>query len=322
MRNISLDILKVVLAIFVFSIHIQLFAKSLPVTGYLLTDGIFRLAVPLFIVINGFFLARIIGTDKVNGFLKKLLTLYILWMLIYAKYWFDINNIPRTLITAVFGCFQLWYIPAVFLSTLMLNRLYQHSGRFFAVLCSGLFIIGLVVQAYVNATSTGLSLADKLFRLFYYRNFLFDGFPFLCLGYFTGKHIERIKMTLPARGPLFLIAAVMLVLLIGESCLYLSTFGLDSSNDLLIMTVPLSVLIFLIFSFVINIQGSSRAIASFSSAFFFSHLLCIFIAKDILLYLGDTQLNYHVVLSLALSAVVSLILVRIKSRYPRMPLVV
>lgn len=321
MRNISLDILKVVLAFFVFGIHIQLLAQSHPLIGYYLTDGLFRLAVPVFIIINGFFLARVVGTEKLAGFIRRLLVLYALWMLIYAPWWVDVHHLLRTLITALFGCYHLWYLPAVILSALMLNVVHKWPPAAGIALALMLFAGGLILQARVDLTSAGLAFEDKLFRLSLYRNFLFDGFPFLYAGFLIGKHVKSISRRLARGGPLIAILPGLFGLLIGESYLNFRLFGPQASNDLMMASIPLGGLLFLIFTMKINIQGNSRSIATFSGAFYFSHLLCIIECRKLLLLFGDGALKYHLPLSFTCAVILSLALVKLKSRYPALALI-
>ena len=321
MRNISLDILKVVLAFFVFGIHIQLLAKSHPVIGYYLTDGLFRLAVPLFIIINGFFLARAVGTAKLTTFIGRLLVLYALWMLIYAPWWIDVHHLPRTLIIALFGCYHLWYLPAVILSALMLSVVHKWAASAGMTLALLLFVSGLILQAWVNQTSAGLAFEDKLFRLAIYRNFLFDGFPFLYAGFLLGKHVKSVNRWVARGGPLIALLLLLFGLLIAESYLNFRLFGPQASNDLLLASIPLGVLLFLIFTMKINIQGESRSIATFSGAFYFSHLLCIIECRKLLLHFGGGALKYHLPLSFTCAVIISLALVKLKLRYPALALI-
>lgn len=321
MRNISLDILKVILAFFVFGIHIQLLAQRDPIVGYYLTDGLFRLAVPIFIIINGFYLARAFGTEKLRSVLGRLFILYALWMLIYAPWWVDLRHPLRTLVTALFGCYQLWYLPAVFFSALMLNVIHRWKTAAAAGLALVLFAAGLILQAWVNLTSAGLPFEEKLFRLCIYRNFLFDGFPFLYAGFLLSRHAEGVRRLLAHGGAVSAALLALFTLLVGESYLNFRLFGISASNDLLIASLPLGALLFSLFALKISVESRSRVLASFSGAFYFSHLLCIIVARALLPELGDPALKYHLLVSFTGAAVVSLALVKLKSRYPALPLI-
>lgn len=103
MRNISIDLLKVLLSFFVMFIHLKLLNTYQPEISYFLVNGIFRVAVPTFLVINGYFLFPVIGTEKFRTQIKKLLILYVAWMIIYAKFWLFNDNPIELIITFFLG---------------------------------------------------------------------------------------------------------------------------------------------------------------------------------------------------------------------------
>lgn len=59
-RNIVLDIYKIILSLMVVGIHIRFFYDFNNQIGYILNQGIFRLAVPSFFIINGYFFLKLI----------------------------------------------------------------------------------------------------------------------------------------------------------------------------------------------------------------------------------------------------------------------
>lgn len=54
--NGNLDALKVVLAICVVALHCKVFGGNDTAIGYMLGNGLFRVAVPVFFIINGYYL--------------------------------------------------------------------------------------------------------------------------------------------------------------------------------------------------------------------------------------------------------------------------
>ena len=55
MRNLSLDYMKVLLAFFIIFIHAGLFYDFDESLSYIFVNGVFRIAVPLFFIINGYY---------------------------------------------------------------------------------------------------------------------------------------------------------------------------------------------------------------------------------------------------------------------------
>ena len=71
-QKYSLDTLKLILSVMVVFIHSRIFMDSSTLLDTFTSNGIFRIAVPIFFIINGYYLP----TDK-ERFLKWLIKLYI-----------------------------------------------------------------------------------------------------------------------------------------------------------------------------------------------------------------------------------------------------
>ena len=63
-RNLSIDVLKIILAIFVVFLHMNFLKETYPLMSFLLVNGIFRIAVPVFLVITGFYFFHIDTTKN------------------------------------------------------------------------------------------------------------------------------------------------------------------------------------------------------------------------------------------------------------------
>jgi len=217
MRNLSLDLLKIVMAFFVFFIHLRIFSDTNPTIGYVLNNGVFRIAVPIFIIINGFYLFDTISKQKTNVFLKKLAILYILWMMVYSKWWVDVERIDLTLTSLLFGYYQLWYVPAVILSSVLLLFLHKIKTKHLLLLSGFLLLTGMVLQAYVNNGNFDQMIPEKEMQYVIYRNFLFDALPFLCIGYILRKEENLVLDLLRKNRFIFSITPLLFVFLCIES---------------------------------------------------------------------------------------------------------
>ena len=92
-REGGLDALKLLLAISVVGIHGNFLRDVRTVLSAVLVDGMFRIAVPTFFLIGGVFLARM--TDhQIARWLRRLLGLYVIWMLAYSGYWLVSGRAP------------------------------------------------------------------------------------------------------------------------------------------------------------------------------------------------------------------------------------
>ncbi len=117
-RNVALDIFKITAAFMVVGLHAGFLNDVTSIGNYLTVNGIFRIAVPVFLLINGFYFYPVLVKEKSAYWLKKILYLYFFWMLLYSKVWFrpseisfiEIAQIAHTLI---FGYYHLWYFSGL-----------------------------------------------------------------------------------------------------------------------------------------------------------------------------------------------------------------
>ncbi|WP_426104712.1 acyltransferase family protein [Massilia sp. TSP1-1-2] len=108
-RNGALDILKIILALMVVGIHASFLTEWSAVASYLTVNGLFRIAVPIFLLINGYFFFQVVVAGTALKWLKRILILYLVWMAIYLPYWLPdvhqnmISFVLRSGHTIVFG---------------------------------------------------------------------------------------------------------------------------------------------------------------------------------------------------------------------------
>lgn len=96
-RNLSLDALKIVMAMMVVGLHAGFLRDVHPGLSHFFTNGLFRVAVPTFLVINGYFLERQLD-QGLGAWVRRVALLYGLWMAIYAPLW-----LPGALAVPSFG---------------------------------------------------------------------------------------------------------------------------------------------------------------------------------------------------------------------------
>jgi surface polysaccharide O-acyltransferase-like enzyme len=110
-RNIAIDVLRIALAFMVIGKHTHFLYEIHPALGYFLSDGLFRMAVPLFITISGFYFAFSLQRDSFQFWLKRYMFIYIFWMLIYSKFWIKTSNV--IFFNFIIGIKHLWYMPGL-----------------------------------------------------------------------------------------------------------------------------------------------------------------------------------------------------------------
>lgn len=67
MRNVSLDLLKLLMAIMVVALHANFLQEYSLLGSYLLVNGLFRVAVPIFLIINGFYFFNVLIQGAQQG---------------------------------------------------------------------------------------------------------------------------------------------------------------------------------------------------------------------------------------------------------------
>lgn len=263
-RNLSIDVLKIILAFFVVFLHMNFLKETYPVLSYILVNGLFRIAVPVFLVITGFYFFHIDSAKKLKKWLFRTFLLYAIWMLIYVSYWKDNEQVWLTII---FGYHHLWYLIGTFFSGLILYFLRNQNSSWLLVLAIFLFLFGYVVQVsgnlhYLNTESDSL-LNDYLL----YRNFLFVCFPFLAIGFLINKH--RIDISTYKNSSLLVILSILGVI---AEAFFNYKYISSESTDILFSLIFASPLLFL-YCQKIYIKTTSKVLASLSTAIYVVHPL-------------------------------------------------
>lgn len=269
-RSSAVDPLRLVLALSVIALHTGFPDGLHPLAKQVLVNGLYRLAVPVFAVVSGYFFLSALQSGRGRRYLGRILMLYGLWMLIYlpiygpgqtstagmARLWF-------------FGYFQLWFLPGLMVSavTVMgLARLGARGGVIIglAIACA---IIGLGLQ-YLVVSGRGQVLLD------WYRNGLFVIFPYFASGYLLATFRHRT----PGRGTVLTVAALSLVAVMAESLIWYRIagggFGIDNMASLLIAAPA-------VFVAALQRQGISdgKRIASMAAFVYFVHVLMMVTAS-------------------------------------------
>lgn len=265
MRNLSIDYLKVVLAFFVVLLHLGFLIKEIPELGFLLVNGLFRLAVPLFLIITGYYFTQITTFEKFKKWILRITILYSIWMVFYAPVWVNSDSLISNLLTISIGYFVLWYLAGVIVGGSLLFLCKNIESKYLLTLAISLYLVGYFLQQMGNLHLFTGSL-DKLLNWHpVSRNFLFNCFPLLALGFL----IKKTKLDSKLKISITLLA-FSIILLILESYL---NYTFISSNEPLdhLLTVLITAPIIFIYVKNIKIMGDNKNLASFSTAIFLIH---------------------------------------------------
>ncbi|NVZ26611.1 acyltransferase family protein [Pseudomonas gingeri] len=316
--NGNLDALKVLLAVFVVVLHCHFMGGNYTAPGYVLCNGLFRVAVPTFFVINGYYLWQTLARGHSFAlWFKRGLLLYLFWMLVYSPTYTSfaalgsVGGVLAILKQFVIGYFHLWYLVGMLGGGLILYLLRQRPTGLLMVLALGAFTVGLVLQyarVYFELPNAFLQHFNQ--NDYTARNFLFMGFPFMALGFALARHGVPEKVT---RGQVCGAFTVGLVLVLGEAWLNYSHQADARQNFDFLVSLPLTTPALFLLPFVFFRASTSTLNAKLSSALYYVHPLFLYGALSMGLAYGNTLTA--VVLVLAFLAAPLLILASRRARF-------
>ncbi len=296
-RNIWLDYFKIILSILVVTIHMQPLFGNYDFGGWAISNGVARIAVPSFYIINGYFIASKIGDNAaIKRYLLHIFIIYITWSIIYIPtYIGDIEL--RSLVTFFFfGYYHLWFLPGLILGIVILAIVCKYIKRENTVLGISFFPF---VAGYILEYSQLLP-----YRIFYC-NGIFFSFPFLAIGYYIRKKnmVQEVKKDVYIHS---LIVISLLSLLIESYCsmqrdvvqnFYLSLYILCPAIILCILKRPKKI-------------GQKYGISNISAGIYYIHILVI----TEIIPLNDSYNIYRLPLVVILSVLLSIFIIRINKR--------
>ncbi|MCK2047147.1 MULTISPECIES: acyltransferase family protein [Chromohalobacter] len=276
-RNVSLDVLKLTLAVIVVISHAQVLMGYSDLGYQLTVEGLFRIVVPIFMMVSGYFFISVIRTKSLASWLKKVVSMYLFWMLVYVYFWLDIpaansHDLLRLLRVAIMGYHHLWFLSALIGAAILLYMLRNFSMKVLLVWAVMLYGIGVSFMYAGNYDLFAGSRVDALLlEAWPYRNFLFFGFPFFCIGYLL-RSWEGIRQLDRRYYAIWSLAGALLLL--GESYLnYVSLEGLPHFDMYLSLLVFCPGLFLWVSS--LHVPGDSTSLAYYATALYFIHPLFI-----------------------------------------------
>lgn len=311
-RNISLDILKLAMAFMVVGLHAGFLSEYSSFGEYLTVNGLFRIAVPVFFIISGFYFYTVSCKDMYFKWFKRIFILYVFWMLFYSYFWvyipqLTLHGLSRLVISLLFGYHHLWYVSGLFGAAFILFLLRNFSSfvLFSSVLIT--FLCGAIIQYSGNYHLFANHILDKYCSIgLFHRNMLFFSYPFFCLGYLIHKHSIQEKISLNTAG---LLTIIGLVFLLMESYLNYFQEGRDGGFDIYFSLLLLCPFIF-IFFIKIKIFTDNKNISLYSSSIYFIHSLILSILSGSTAF-GGTLLT---ILTLVISIFASYFIIKINKK--------
>ncbi|AXG69425.1 acyltransferase family protein [Kordia sp. SMS9] len=311
-RNILLDILKVIAALFVIGTHCGFLFEYSEVASQVVTNGVFRIAVPFFFCVNGFFLYDVFKNDRIKIWLKRVGILYLIWMLIFSYFWVYLNDFEllKAISTLTFGFNHLWYLAALFPGGLVLYQFRNASNTILIISTFALFLIGIIIQ-YVGQLHvfTEQTRVDKLMNYPpLHRNFLSFALPLLSIGYVIRRANFHTKLSKQFVRSILIIS---LTLLVAENLItYYFITGEAILNTYISYLFLAPALLIAAFTFKIKSNLNSKLLSSYSIALYLIHPLIIILITSFF-KLESTPLTFVTIL---LSGIVSYLLILLNKK--------
>lgn len=268
-RNVAIDILKLCLSLLVVMLHCSLFKDVNTSLYYITVNGVCRIAVPVFLVITGYYFFYVNDFKKLIKWGKRLLILYLIWMILYSSFWFS-SSLAENIKNLFWGYFVLWYLIGTFFGGFLVYWLRNYSLAFQIGLVALCFLTGYMIQIIGNLHVYPRGIDQLLNESRNYRNFLMVCFPFMMIGFWINKYKINHKININ----IYLIACLFL-LLIFESFIHYYFISHKESLDLLAALLLVAPAIF-IFTLKKDIRSHSKKIAALSTAIYLIHPMIMF----------------------------------------------
>ncbi len=319
-KKLNIDIWRFVASLFVIAIHISPFEKINPNIDFFFTRILGRIAVPLFLMITGYYILdkSLENKNYLKIYTKKILKIYLLSMIIYFPvniYMGKLENIHFIfLIKDVFvngTLYHLWYFPALIVGIWIVYYLIKNlTKRETFIIIIMLYILGLLGDSYYFLVNENLRfIYDFFFNIFdYTRNGLFYTPIFLYLGYVIKSH--------PKSNNFKLLYIIVLFTCMTVEGFILHHFNLQKHDSMYIFLVPL---MYFLFGYLMNYnKTSNKRVRNISTILYIFHPLFIVITRFILKIIDpqkiliQNNLIFYIIVCL-LTTVFSVYVERIKN---------
>lgn len=311
-RNVSLDIAKLILAACVIGLHADLLMDSAPYYGNLLVNGIFRIAVPFFFIVNGYFLP--LQRASFNRWFFRVGTLYFAWMMIYAWAWAPTFPITPTGLLKLakvwlFGHHHLWYLAAMLPAGALIFAT-KGQPKLTATIAAIALLGGISLQYSSFLQIVPGSIGDFISYNWVHRNFLFTGLPYMFLGLIMRQREAELRAV--STGTISAVFITSMGLLIAEATLIYAHQPAISGFDNLFMIAPVAASLFLLTCVTRVLSPYGKLLATLSTSMYLIHPAILQAVRS----QGDSLTSSgQFIITLALTVFVSVGVVRVSRTF-------
>ena len=298
------------MAFMVVGLHAAFLQDLTSFGDHILRNGVFRLAVPVFLVINGFYFWPVVQNERYLGWLRRVFILYIIWMAVYAVMWLPIGDLTPTgfaksLRISIFGYFHLWYLAGMLGAAVLLLIMRKFSSAVIGASIAATLVVGIVLDYAGNYQLFDGSIDTALNATWLHRNALFFSYPFFTIGYLMNKHSVGERFTKLSSGAL---AVFGLLLLLAESTINYDRIESEKGFDNLVSIIILAPALFMFFT-KLNVPGKTKTIAYYASSIYFVHIGVLLALNKL-----DWGGTITTVVTIALASAISFFVVRLNAK--------
>nr|WP_196933773.1 acyltransferase family protein [Pseudacidovorax intermedius] len=262
--------MKLLLSFFVVALHTKIFYDENAAFSNFLVNYLFRIAVPIFFLINGYFL--FIFLAKGGDFKKwfwRVMALYLVWTGIYSYYIVHDYGVAGSLKFVILGYWHLWYVLALGLGGTVIYFFRRISQKYLLFTIVILYLGGIFLQYAMFYRINPWPTIDPIIgtRFFIHRSFIFFGVPFIGIGYLIAKtkFVEHSKMR-----NVWMIFLLGLVILLAEYMLNVAHGLVAESIDVLVFIPWIAIPIFC-WAIQGSLHESKIDISGMASCIYFMH---------------------------------------------------
>ena len=310
----SINYMKLICAFLVVAIHTHPFQNINNLLYYSFSEVLVRIAVPFFFVSSGYFYIK----NKCNfkKYIKRLITVYISWSIIYLILQIynaiilsvNIEVVLKSFIIEFFvygSYYHMWYIVAIIVCVIITSIFYKvNKMNLLYLITLFLYIIGVIGGAYYKL-GLQIPILSNLYELALYtqiRRYLLMGLPFFMLGYL----IFEIKESPKNINITIIITAILFVLEI----VIVNKFKLQKDIVITFFLYPLVLQIFMLcLKYPVENVKPKINIGKLSSFIYFVHPLIIYILSKLII--GQTLLYFT---TCGVSTLIALIFIKIDNK--------
>lgn len=306
-KKVNIDVWRFIASFLIVAIHISPFAKISPEFDFFITRILGRIAVPLFLMITGYYVLdkSLDDVKHLKDYTKKILKIYLFCILLYIPiniYMGKFSNIDFMQIIKdilINGTlYHLWYFPALILGlwiTYYLIKKIDVKKTF--LIASILYLIGLFGDSYYGITlmnNTFTNIYDVIFKICdYTRNGLFLAPIFLCMGYMIKSNKNKNNCDI------YLVFLFFICMIVGGMILH--HFDLQRHDSMYIFLIPL---MYFLFRYLINgSKTSNEHLRKLATGIYIFHPLFIVVVRFIsgLIGLEEILVKNNLILYLIVS---------------------